>query len=262
MGALGAKLKLVRSLLLVAALSSIQGVQFAQGANAQTLDGAVRLWSNGFFWDISQIQWVEFLGTYDLRVLATLESRDDRSSIPEGLSSEDVVNGLCATLVGHRPMAPAEVSGRGDIFRVSLNVANHDGQGGLMFERPYSLSVVDGLCSPARHEGALPLQYSRSLAGWQFGGFASTEIEALRPWNIEAVPFFAPVDVIGGPPPLDLLCEAAAFEARFWRRLGSFREGARMAIGLQTGPDSYDFFLAVRFGGECQFPSEGGFDDT
>jgi len=262
MGALGEKLRSVAMLLLVWAIALLIGGQFAPRANAQIEDASTRVWSNGFFWDISQIQWVEFLGAYDLRALATLAARDARSSIPEGLSRGDIVDGLCATLIGHRPMAPSGDVGRQDIFRVSLNVANLDGRGGLMLERPFSLSVVNGVCSPARREGALPLQYSGLLAGWQFGGFAATSPASVQTWDVEAVPFFAAVDVMPGSPPLDLLCEAAAFEARYWRRLGSFREGARMAIGVQMGPETYRYTPAVWFGGTCQFPSEGGFDDT
>lgn len=233
------------------------GVQFAPEVRAQEVGATARVWALGYFWRIEDVDWIEFRGKYDLRAVAALIGPDVRSEQPDSLSASETLGGLCATLLAHRLFAPSDALGRGDIFRISLNLRDPNDPDEFVFERVPSLSVVDGECSDISPEGSFPLSYQAPLDGWQFSGFAVPDsIDVLANWEIEAVPVFVAPEDFEPPFPLDLLCDAAVFEARYWRRLGSLRQGAQIAIAVQTG-EMTTFFQARWSLQGCQYLARG-----
>ena len=262
MNAIGKELRLIKALVAAGGLAALLGAPCAAVANTAEPTSNAQIWSNGFFWDLNNIQWIELNDTYNVRANAEIASRDRNNQEIRGLSIEEALDGLCASVLSFRPSPPREDIGRRDIFRISVNIADPSDPDTFLFERPYPMSVIDGQCAPARPDAIFPLGYTGQLHGWGFRGFMETEPDVLRDWDAEAFPVFIPVGESEGAVPLDLLCQAAAFEARYWRPLGSFREGTRLAIGVVTNRDQINFTLAMWFGGECSFPSEGQVDDT
>jgi hypothetical protein len=232
-------------------------------ASAQERPQETSIWAMGHTWQLTSIEWREFLGQYELRVVAGSPVWDRRSAFPEQDVYPAILAGLCTALLGHRPYAPSGDLGRDDIFRVSVSLLSEDEDNDLEASRLFSVSVVDGACPEVVPVSSLPLRYGPPLDGWHFDGFAIVEeLASIERWGVNAVPVFTPPDRDGTDVPWDLLCRAAAYEARTWRILGGFRQGARLAIALDRGEGSLSMVFAIYHSDGCSYPPIEDSDDV